>query len=211
MAQAFLPVRLPGTIVAVVNLASNRDDLVVEPARAAELAIVIEILDQAAEWMLQRGIRQWDSPSPPEVWERMAREIKKADVYLARLATTSEPPRTAGSASGHEHLPRTLADRPEAVGTVRFEWAAAPLWPTEADAGYIHTMAIRPSHMGRHLGRKLLAWAIEHVRSRGKQFARLDCISDNRRLRDYYEAAAFRYCGDGVVGAYRLSLYELPL
>jgi len=138
----------------------------------------------------------------------MAREIEKGAVYLARLSATSEP---RASASDREQLPCTPAAGSEAVGTVRFEWTGAPLWPTEADAGYIHTMAFRPSHMGRQLGRKLLAWAIEHVRGRGKQFARLDCMSDNRRLRDYYEAAGFRYCGDGVSGTYRLSLYELPL
>lgn len=171
-----------------MNPAANWDELVVEPARPAELRIVLEILDQAAEWMRQRGISQWESPSPPEVWEQMAREIEKGEIHLAKLPATSE-----------------------AVGVVRFEWSGAPLWPAEADAGYIHTMAIRPAHMGRQLGRKLLAWAIGHVRNRGKRFARLDCISDNRRLRDYYEAAGFRYCGDGVVGTYRLSLYELPL
>lgn len=168
--------------------AVNWDELLVEPARPAELRIVLEILDQAAEWMLKRGISQWQSPSPPEVWERMVRGIEKGEVYLAKLPATSE-----------------------AVGVVRFEWTGAPLWPTETDAGYIHTMAIRPTHMGRQFGRKLLAWALGHVRSRGKRFARLDCISTNRRLRDYYEAAGFLYSGDGVLGDYRLSLYELPL
>lgn len=138
--------------------------------------------------MLKRGLSQWESPSPPEVWERMAGEIETGEVYLAKLPATAE-----------------------AIGVVRFEWTGVPLWPAEADAGYIHTMAIRPTHRGRQLGRMLLAWAIGHVRGRGKRFARLDCISNNRRLRDYYEADGFRYCGDGVVGTYRLSLYELPL
>lgn len=164
-------------------------NLAVAQAQSDELSIVIAILDEAAAWMLERGIRQWEAPCPPEVWERMAREIEKGEVYLARLPETGE-----------------------AVGTLRFEWSGAPLWPVEADAGYIHTMAIKPAHMGHQFGKQMLAWAIgHHIRGRGRRLARLDCMTANRRLRDYYESAGFLYCGDGVSGAYQLSLYELSV
>lgn len=166
----------------------NVNDLSVRRARRDELSLVLEILDQASDWLIKRGISQWESPSPPKVWKRMASEIEKGEVYLAR---------ERGSA--------------EAFGTFRFEWAGAPLWPTEADTGYIHTMAIRPKYMGQQLGKKLLMWAIAHVRGRGKRFLRVDCMSSNWRLRNYYEAAGFLYRGDGKSGSYVLSLYELVL
>ena len=162
--------------------------LLLVPAQPEELAVVIEILDQAARWMLERGIWQWETPYPPEVWQRMAREIENREVYLARLPGTGEP-----------------------VGTLRFEWTGTPLWPEEADAGYIHTMALKPAYMGRQFVKRMLEWAIARIRSRGKRYARLDCMTANRRLRAYYESAGFRYRGDSLSGAYRLSLYELPL
>jgi len=162
--------------------------LLLVPARPEELPSVIEILDQAARWMLERGIWQWEAPSPSEVWQRMTREIENREVYLARLPETGEP-----------------------VGTLRFEWTGTPLWPEEADAGYIHTMALKPAYMGRQFGKRMLEWAIARIRSRGKRYARLDCMTANRRLRAYYESAGFRYRGDSLSGAYRLSLYELPL
>jgi ribosomal protein S18 acetylase RimI-like enzyme len=158
------------------------------PARPDELPIVVGILDQAARWMLSRGIQQWDSPCPPEVWQRMAREIENGQVYLARLSEPGEP-----------------------VGTLRLEWRGVPLWPAEADAGYIHSMAVSPAYMGRQVGKQMLEWAIQHIRSRGKSIARLDCMSNNPRLRAYYESAGFLYRGDGLSGAYRLALYELAL
>lgn len=163
-------------------------DLFLLPAQHDELADVIEILDEAARWMLERGIRQWEAPCPPEVWLRMAVEIEDREVYLARLAGADEP-----------------------VGTLRFEWTGRLLWPQEADAGYIYTMAVRPAYMGRQIGRRMLEWAIGHIRSRGKRFARLDCMTANRRLRAYYESAGFQYRGDSRSGTYELSLYELAL
>jgi len=54
--------------------------LLLVPAQPEELAVVIEILDQAARWMLERGIWQWETPYPPEVWQRMAREIENRAV-----------------------------------------------------------------------------------------------------------------------------------
>jgi protein-tyrosine phosphatase len=162
--------------------------LLLDPAQPEELPSVIEILEEATGWMLERDIRQWETPCPPEVWQRMAREIESREVYLARLPETGEP-----------------------VGTLRFEWTGTSLWPEEADAGYIHTMALKPAYMGRQLGRRMLEWAIDHVRGRGRRFARLDCMTANRRLRAYYESAGFQYRGDGLSGTYQLALYELAL
>ena len=162
--------------------------LCILPAQPEELPIVVGILDDAARWMLQRGIQQWESPCPPDVWDHMAREIGNGQVYLARLSDAGAP-----------------------VGTLRLEWKGMPLWPAEADAGYIHSMAVRPAYMGRQVGKQMLEWAIQHIRSHGKTIARLDCMSDSRRLRAYYESAGFLYRGDGLSGTYRLALYELAL
>jgi protein-tyrosine phosphatase len=118
----------------------------------------------------------------------MAREIEHRQVYLARLSEAGPP-----------------------VGTLRFEWSGMPLWPAEADAGYIHTMAVSPAFKGRQVGQQMLEWAIQHIRGRGKAIARLDCMSNNPRLRAYYESAGFLYRGDGVSGPYQLALYELAL
>ena len=158
------------------------------PAQPEDLAVVMEILDQGARWMLERGIRQWEAPSPPEVRQRMAREIENHEVYLAYLPEAAEP-----------------------VGTLRFEWTGRLLWPQEADAGYIHTMAVKPAYMGRQVGKWMLEWAIGHIRERGKRFARLDCMTANPRLRAYYESAGFQYRGDSRSGACHLALYELAL
>lgn len=57
----------------------------------------------------------------------------------------------------------------------------------------------------------MLAWVIGHIRGRGRRLARQDCMTANRRLRDYYESAGFLYRGESVSGDYQLALYELPL
>lgn len=78
------------------------------------------------------------------------------------------------------------------MGTVTIQWSDEEIWgQMPEDAGYIHQMVIRRAFAGQELGLKLLGWAEKRVASRGKQFARLDCWSENPKLCAYYEQAGY--------------------
>lgn len=163
--------------------------LEVAPARVEELPLVMKIIDEAAQWLLARGIRQWESPPPLEAWERFREFIRQGLVYLARDGVSGE----------------TLA-------TFRVEWSGGALWDNdEQPAGYLYTLALPPRHIGRGHGVEIVCWLKKFFLQRDRRFFRLDCIASNERLRHWYESLGFQYRRTVQEGAYVLALYELDL
>jgi GNAT superfamily N-acetyltransferase len=81
----------------------------------------------------------------------------------------------------------------------------------------VHRLAVRRAHAGAGLGYRLLDWAGARVRERGRAALRLDVVTGNRRLREYYEAAGFAHRRDvtgeftrrdGTRQPWQTSLYE---
>jgi ribosomal protein S18 acetylase RimI-like enzyme len=159
-------------------------------AQPADLPVILEILDEAARWLAERQIQQWSYPPPPSFANFMRGQIEQGDVYLARLAADES-----------------------AVGTLRFAWQDADLWQDSAglEAGYVHSLAIRPHLQGQQLGEILLDWAKAHVRRRNCRYLRLDCVATNQKLRRYYSRLGFRPCGEASAGDFTGALFELAL
>lgn len=159
--------------------------IVMVPAKTDDVDIVLEILNQARAWLLERGIDQWRAGSLTR--ERFLEWISRGEVYLARVDG-------------------------EYVGTVTLQWSDERFWGQRPpDAGYVHKLAIRPTQTGKRLGLLMLQWAEETTRAAGREYLRLDCAANDRKIRDYYEQAGFVYQGDKVDPRVAVSLYEKPL
>jgi ribosomal protein S18 acetylase RimI-like enzyme len=151
----------------------------VERATPEELEQVVAVLSEAAGWLRSRGIEQWPHPYPAE-W--VAASIERGETYLARLNGA-------------------------VVGTITLRWDDPAFWGEQPPvAGYVHGVAVRREFAG--LGSELLEWADEQVRVEGRDLLRLDCRSDNERLRRYYEERGFEHRRDTTVADFRTSLYE---
>jgi ribosomal protein S18 acetylase RimI-like enzyme len=173
----------------MIHISRLTQSLEISVAARHELPIVMEVIDEAAQWLLARGIRQWQSPPPVEAWDSFREYIGAGLVYLVR---------GYGSRG--------------AIGTFRLEWHGGTLWPDDRqDAGCLYTLALRPCHVGRGFGILVIDWVRDLLRKRGKCYFRLDCISSNERLRRWYDALGFQYRRTGVDGACELALYELDL
>jgi GNAT superfamily N-acetyltransferase len=106
------------------------------------------------------------------------------------------------------------------VATLQLQWSDPFFWgqaDADADAGYVHRLAVRRDHAGRGMGVRLLDWADEQVRARGRSWLRIDVVSGNLSLRRYYEAVGFGHRRDiegelverdGTHRAWKTSLYE---
>jgi protein-tyrosine phosphatase len=148
-------------------------------ASAEELDEVVAVLSEAAAWLRLRGIDQWPDPYPAE-W--VAGSIGRGETYLAR-------------------------ENGVVVGTITLRWADPAFWGEQPPvAGYVHGLAVRRELAGR--GPELLEWAEERVREAGRDLLRLDCRTENARLRGYYERHGFEHRGDTTVDDFRTSLYE---
>jgi len=139
--------------------------------------------------------------------------------------------RTRGFDNWPEQFPRRLvagnAERDElyvvergglTVATLVLQWNDEFFWGADdAHAGYVHRLAVRRAHAGGGLGYRLLAWAGERVLEHERRVLRLDVVSENRRLRAFYEAAGFVHVrdlsgeitnDDGSRRAWQTTLYE---
>jgi len=151
----------------------------VERADPEALDEVVAVLSEAAAWLRSRGVVQWPYPYPAE-W--VAASIERGETYLAR-------------------------ENGAVLGTITLRWADPAFWGEQPPvAGYVHGLAVRRAFAGR--GPELLDWADGQVREAGRDLLRLDCRTDNVRLRAYYEQQGFEHRGDATVDDFRTSLYE---
>jgi len=129
---------------------------------------VVAILEEAAQWLSDRGIiEQWEPGSFIAHRSRIDQNIIEGQVYLAKLGD-------------------------QLVGTLTIQWSDRETWGDVPDnAGYVHRLAVRRQYAGHDIGSHLLEWAEKIVASEGRAFLRLDCWSGNAALCQYYERCGF--------------------
>jgi ribosomal protein S18 acetylase RimI-like enzyme len=163
-------------------LSTELGPLVLKRVHLCDVTAALGILEEAADWLTARDINQWRRGS----FQRAAftERILRGDVYL-------------------------LWHDEEAVGTLTLLWSDPFFWGDQKpDAGYVHSLAVSRSYAGKRIGRSLLAWAEHVAASEGKQYLRLDCMTENPVLRRYYEAAGFVHQRDIAGNGWRASLYQ---
>ena len=99
------------------------------------------------------------------------------------------------------------------IGVFRFQREDRFFWPEmqEADAAYLHKVAVPPARQGRDQAQRLLAAARDIARGQGLRFLRLDCIGGRPKLRAVYERFGFRHHSDKVLGRTEFHRFELEL
>ena len=73
--------------------------------------------------------------------------------------------------------------------------AGLALWRVAADEAELLTLAVRPIHRRRGVGRRLLMAAINHARTAGAQLLYLEVGADNSAARNLYDAQGFLAVG----------------
>jgi protein-tyrosine phosphatase len=145
-------------------------DPVIRRATGADAARIVELRDEAARWLLGRGIEQWH---PGQVTE--------ADV-VSWLAT------------GRMYVAVTTGG--PVVGCVRVAWDDEHVWgPRPPDAGYVQALVTSRSDRHRGVGRRLLAHAEDVIARSGRPMARLSCLRGNAGLEAFYAAAGYEEVG----------------
>jgi GNAT superfamily N-acetyltransferase len=164
---------------------TSGDTITISQAISSELDIILDILEEAACWITSKGIDQWQPGDFIGTGrKKIADQIEQGEVYLA-------------SVDG------------QVAGTFTLQWADPAVWKdVPDDAGYVHRIAIRRAFAGKGLGQIMLEWAGSMAASQGKRYLRLDCMTENTALRQYYTHAGFDYCGDIHGKSWSASLYQ---
>lgn len=160
--------------------------LAIEPATPAEVDVVLGVLNDAAQWTVDRGAAGWR----PGIWTTrwLLEGIERGETFLARRDGT-------------------------VVATITLQWSDPLFWGERPpDAGYVHRLAVTSDAHGEGIGRRLVEWAERVTVSRGRPFLRLDTAYENPKLCAYYEALGFAFRGEktltGDWGSYHYALYE---
>ncbi len=158
--------------------------LYIHERSTAKLDAYIDLLEEAADWLWAKGVRQW---RPGE--HRAARAELLAQLHTGCLILAEEDGRLAG-------------------GCLLTEVAPA-CWPDAAsDAFYLSGLVVARWAAGRDMGARILDAAAEAARCRGKSRLRLDCWDGNDFLKGYYRARGFEDMGRAQEGDYWVRLFE---
>ncbi len=160
-------------------------DVRIVRAQQGDLDVVLEILEEASRWLLSKGLEtQWRSS--PSFRQTIKDNTERGEVYVVKGEGT--------------------------VGTLTLQWSDKKFrGDLPPDAGYVHKLAIKRSYGGRRLGLRMLQWAEAKARAEGKRYVRLDCLANNKTIREYYEKAGFIHLRDTQAPGWKASLYEKKL
>ncbi|MER7378714.1 GNAT family N-acetyltransferase [Streptomyces lanatus] len=146
------------------------NDLRVRRAGEADLAVLVRLRDDAARWMLNRGITgQW---RPGELDQgHFRRVMAEGEVWLAE----------AGG---------------RVAGAWELWWEDEAAWgPQPPVAGYVHRLMVDRDVAAPGTGKLLLGAAERRVAEAGRTCVRLDCLAGNAQLNAYYRNAGYRVVG----------------
>jgi len=158
------------------------EQVVIVQAQPADIDAVLGLLEDAACWLVARGIDQWR----PGSFDRhdFAARIERGEVYLA-----------------------LSGDQP--AGTLTLQPSDPLFWPDAPDdALYLHKLAVCRAYAGQGIGRRLLEWAERTTAAAGKTYLRLDCMAESAAMRAYYEGAGFSYRSELSIRNWSASLFE---
>lgn len=160
--------------------------LTIRQARPDETSVVLEMLLEASRWVDALGEVMWEEGELDP--GRVGEEVTAGQFVIA------------------------LVDG-EAAGAVRFQLDDELFWPDlpRGDSAFLHRLVVRRAYKGRGISSALLQWAVEHARSIGRRYLRLDCDASRPKLQALYERFGFRLHSFRQVGAYYVARYELPL
>ena len=152
-------------------MAAASSPLVLRRLGDSDVDAAVAILDAAAEWLLARGIRQWTTTYPRELYQRAQERGENFGLFDG--------------------------GRVVAIATVT---SAPPEWQVELngqEVRWITKLAVAPDCHGRGLGRRLAEELLKHLRREGAPRAWLDC--KNGPLVAFYESIGFERVTNKVV------------
>ena len=160
--------------------------IAVRQATPAEAPAVDALLREASRWVDALGVVMWDEGELDPV--AIARDVDAGQFFVA-------------------DVDGVLA------GTIRFQVEDRLFWPDieQGDSAFVHRLVVARAFKGQGISTALLAWSVEHARSLGKRFLRLDCDAERAKLRALYERAGFRFHSYRQVQSYYVARYEYSL
>lgn len=149
------------------------------------IADILRLLHEAAEWMVSKGINQWN-PEQFTKEDDIVEYFTDRQVYIA-------------------------LDGDVVAGMFTLQFSDPQYWGIRNDDSYayLHRLAVSGAYRGAGLGQHLLNQAVIIAKELGCTGLRFDTVAHNIKLNRYYQSMGFHYMGTNDMGNGRLvNLYE---
>jgi ribosomal protein S18 acetylase RimI-like enzyme len=161
-------------------------EISVQIVEGEDISQILRLLREAAIWLQERNINYWKVwINPPDNYVNWIRKgINNKEFYLIKEGSSI-------------------------IGCFRLSWHDEIFWGKQSmPAGYVHSFTIDRKHYGKKKGIVVLQMIEKKSKDNGKRYLRLDCASNNLKLKKYYEKFGFRPVGVTIVKGEQLTLYE---
>lgn len=166
------------------KLSSKSEMTTITQALSGDVDNVLDVLNDACRHLRSKKIEQW-----PDCFARgfVDDRIRQGEFYTVSIDNS-------------------------VVAAFRLIWSDLATWGCDDEqAGYVHTLAVHRKARGQNLGASAIAWASEKAAMRGRRYLRLDCISTNDFLADYYSKLGFSLIREAKVGGVSVQLFQKEL
>jgi RimJ/RimL family protein N-acetyltransferase len=162
-------------------------NLTIRKALAYEISAAFNLFRDAAVWLKARNIDHWQEwHRPAELYKNWVRD---------------------GFENGQFFFVEEVG---KIVGMFRLQFDDELFWGERNDeAGYIRSFTIKRDLSGHGIGYSVIDQIKSYLKDKDIHLLRLDCVSDNARLREYFENYGFKNAGTAYVHDQDLILYEL--
>ncbi|WP_372664018.1 GNAT family N-acetyltransferase [Amycolatopsis kentuckyensis] len=149
------------------------DNTVIRSGDSGDAETLLRFFDEAVEWLVARGSsKQWGT----EPWSRVPKRVERVTGMAAdpglRIAVVDGEPAGALIVS-EEHDPHVP--------------------PVNERELYVRLLITSRRFAGRHVGGRLIEYALDEARRRGIDLVRVDCwAGGDGALQRYYESQGFK-------------------
>ena len=143
------------------------------------------ILQEAARWMISKGLENWN---PLNLTTEKIRENNSIDELFICYKNG------------------------KAAGCLKLQDTDEMFWPDAVygEALYVHKLAVKRKYSGMGISKYMLDWAKEQARFRGRKYLRLDCIANREKLCNLYRDYGFERVDEKqVLGNWISARFEL--
>lgn len=160
-------------------------NIVIEKAAPDQVAEVAEILLEAANWLIEKGEKLWETDELAP--ERIKTEVEAGMFWLAKV-------------------------KGEIAGCVRFQTEDKEYWDDvpHLDSAFVHRVAVKRNFAGKNVAAAMLDWAKQRAASLGKTYLRLDC-GKREKLCRFYESEGFVFHSEKLRKPYSVVRYEFKI
>lgn len=147
----------------------------IQMASVEDIDVIYNLIKDTAQWIENQDVNQWEYIAAGGGYDEIKETITKHETF--KIVKNGE---LAGTFS---------------LNYTQTDWDIK-LWGQLNDgAVYLHKLAISRHQIGKGLGRKIIQWAQEYVKSKGIEIFRLDCIADNPKLVNFYTKCGLENLG----------------